>query len=73
MPTFRICYNFDDTLCSRVIVTKDEASNKYKASVSLVGAAAGWATYATGDNPQIAIERAFANAEIPDRWRKMRF
>jgi hypothetical protein len=66
-------YLFDDTVTSRVIVTRDNKSGKYKASVALVGAGEGWSTYSTGDTPQVAVTRALQNAEIPERWRQMRF
>lgn len=66
-------YLFDLTVTDRVIITYQRQTGKYAASVRLVGAGEGYSCYSTGENPQIALQRALESAQYPERWRKMRF
>jgi hypothetical protein len=73
MGTFKVSYLFDETVTDRIIVTYDKDNRKYNASVRLVGAAAGYGVYSSGQTPDIAIARALESAEKPERWRRLAF
>jgi hypothetical protein len=73
MGGYKVSYLFDTSVTDRIIVTYDKTTNKFNASVRLVGSAQGYGVYSSGQTPDAAIARALESAEKPERWRKLAF